>query len=151
MRRLDHLNIVQLKYFFFSSGDKVKWNWLHTFKFKIRLFYLCVFTMILAKRWSLLESCIRIHTGNGLSCGTSLYQTEANHSAALCQSITIDFVSCSSRLCCLISHDEKCLRLDRYVHHRYQHTSSTVTEHEPLVLFTLKDCYRTHVFYWTYI
>jgi len=32
MRRLDHLNIVQLKYFFFSSGDKVNENLTFFFK-----------------------------------------------------------------------------------------------------------------------
>lgn len=44
MRRLEHCNIVKLKYFFYSSGDKVtisspssltfKWRWVHYLLFK---------------------------------------------------------------------------------------------------------------------
>jgi len=29
MRRLDHINIIQLKYFFFSSEEKVSWCYYH--------------------------------------------------------------------------------------------------------------------------
>ena len=41
MRRLDHQNIVQLKYFFFSSGDKVSSNKtiIHFFFYRVLLFY----------------------------------------------------------------------------------------------------------------
>ena len=79
MRRLDHQNIVQLKYFFFSSGDKVI-DLFVSFSF---YFYLEIFAV---ERRSLSKSCPRICSGNGLSCSTTLYQTKANHSYTLCQS-----------------------------------------------------------------
>lgn len=78
MRRLDHQNIVQLKFFFFSSGDKVISLFLSN-----RCYHHLSFTV---ERRSLFKSRLGIHPGNCLSCSTALYQTEANHSATLCQS-----------------------------------------------------------------
>lgn len=43
MRRLDHPNIVQLKYFFFSSGDKV--NSKFSFRFKIFVLFVFIFQL----------------------------------------------------------------------------------------------------------
>ena len=81
MRRLDHLNIVQLKYFFFSSGDKVR-PVSDERKLTVDLFLL----LVADERRSLLKSRPGVYTGNGLSRGTSLHQAKANHSAPLRQS-----------------------------------------------------------------
>lgn len=119
MRKLDHCNIVRLRYFFYSSGEKVGFSiqpflfffmflypiniilsywiiyvWRIIFSFFTKLICILFSLSFSSERWSVSKSGAGFCTRNRVQGGTPFQQVQDHHPHYLCQSKSLCYHDC---------------------------------------------------------